>query len=141
MVDAVTKTILRNDRTLVVHLTNISDGTGESAVVKVDLSADPNYPTDPGQPADYFTVDKIEYNINCADAGTSAGTVALFFDATVDDLLAVLPPESGCIDWTCLGGKSDPKSSGYTGDIVLTTNSFLSGDSYDITIYCRAKPA
>ena len=40
MADAVTsQTIVDNDKTLVMKFTNISDGSGESAVKKVDVSA------------------------------------------------------------------------------------------------------
>ena len=40
MADAVTsQTLVDNDKTLVMKFTNISDGTGESAVKKVDVSA------------------------------------------------------------------------------------------------------
>ena len=40
MADAVTSTtILDSDKDFIVQLTNVSDGTGESAVAKVDVSA------------------------------------------------------------------------------------------------------
>ncbi|HCX14412.1 MAG TPA: hypothetical protein DGZ24_03750, partial [Rhodospirillaceae bacterium] len=40
MADVVTtKTIEDGPRTAVMHFTNVSDGTGESAVAKVDVSA------------------------------------------------------------------------------------------------------
>ena len=40
MADAVTsQTIVDGEKTVVQKFTNISDGTGESAVVKVDVSA------------------------------------------------------------------------------------------------------
>ena len=40
MADAVTSTtLLDSDRLAIIQLTNTSDGTGESAVVKVDVSA------------------------------------------------------------------------------------------------------
>ena len=40
MADAVTSTtILDGDKDFIVQLTNVSDGTGESAVAKVDVSS------------------------------------------------------------------------------------------------------
>jgi len=40
MADAVTSTTLSDsDRSAVIQLTNTSDGTGESAVTKIDVSA------------------------------------------------------------------------------------------------------
>lgn len=131
MSDATTVEYVYNgQRRKVVHLTNISDGTGESAAVKVDLSA---ITFNNGQVPSYSTVDMIDYNIQ------GMSSVRLLWDHTTDDEIAVLPAGQGTIDFNAIGGKTDPRSTGGTGDILLTTNGQASGGTYDITIYLRPK--
>ena len=74
-------------------------------------------------------MDSISYNVGGAP-------VVLYFDATADDVLAVLPPGNGEIDFSAYGGKTDPRSSGSTGDVVLTA---AADTTYDITIAFRPK--
>lgn len=129
MADAVdVLTVFAGRRRRVVRLTNLSDGTGESAVVKVDKSAitGPDG-TEPGR----IVVEKIQYSIE----GMS---VRLFWDHTADDEIVTLVGQ-GELDWTCCGGLIDPASAGDTGDIILTTNGHTAGDSYDITLHLRLK--
>lgn len=113
-----------------VHLTNESDGTGESAVAKVDIST---LTTSDGRTCTYTTIDYIEYDV-------AGGYVVLEWNHTTPDEIAVLNG-AGVIDWRDLGGKTDPGSSGGTGDIQVTTDGFVDGSSYDITIHYRAKAA
>ena len=129
MADTVdTKVVFAGTRHYVVKLTNISDGTGESAVTKVDMSTltGPN-----GEAPTKISIEKIEYQVDGMQ-------VRLFWDATVDDEIAVLAGQ-GIFDWTCTGGLHDPQSSGATGDIKLTTNGHTAGDGYDITLYLKLK--
>jgi len=116
-------------RRYVVNLTNMSDGTGESAVAKVDISTlrmpDNSTPTS-------VAVEKIEYQI----AGFTS--VLLYFDHTSDVLIAALPPGSGCLDWTKSGGMID-NGSGGAGDILLTTEGAAVEAAYTITLTVRPK--
>lgn len=128
MADAVTTTTVFNgSKKLVVHLTNVSDGTGESGVVKVDKSTftGPNglEPTD-------FVFEKIEYDV-------SSMRVLITLDRTTDQTVAVLQGQ-GFLDWTKSGGLLKA-STGDTGDILLTTANHAAGDGYDITLYLRKK--
>jgi hypothetical protein len=128
MADTVTATtVFDGSRKLVRHLTNLSDGTGESAVVKVDKSAfvGPN-----GLEPSQFAVEKISYDV-------SSMRVYLSFDRTSDVPIAVLQGQ-GCIDFTDIGGLHDT-GTGDTGDILLTTAGHASGDGYDITLHLRKK--
>lgn len=130
MADAVTTEYVYNGRRRkVLHLTNISDSTGESAVVKADISA----LTFGGVVPTYTSIDMIDYNIQ------GMASVRLFWDHTTDDEIAILPAGQGTIDWNAIGGKTDPRTTGGTGDIVLTTNGQASGGTYNITIYFRPK--
>lgn len=131
MADAVTSEYLHNgNRRKVLHITNISDGTGESAVAKADIST---LTFNGGVVPTGTAVDMIDYNIQGMDS------VRLYWDHTTDDEIAVLPAGQGTIDWNAVGGKADPRTTGGTGDIVLTTNGQVSGGTYDITIYFRPK--
>lgn len=130
MVDTVnTQVVFDGQRRYVVHLTNESDGTGESAVTKVDISTLTN---GAGDTATYSTVDLIEYSV------WGFNYVALEWNATTNDEIAVLFGQS-VNDWVAHGGKTDPQSSGSTGDIVLTTDGGADGSGYDISIHLRPK--
>lgn len=112
----------------VVRFFNTSDGTGESAVVKVDKSAltgpDGTEPTK-------LVVERIEYDI-------SGMTVRLHWDHTTDDEIAVISG-AGYLDWREAGGLVDPATAGDTGDILFTTNGHTLGDTYNITLWLRLK--
>lgn len=129
MADTVDTRTTHNGRYVVRRLLNISDATGESAVIKADVST---FTTRAGVPATYFTVDRIVYDVQ------GFTSVRLYFDADTDDELALLSG-SGDLDWSAFGGVTDPKSTGYTGDIKLTTAGAASGATYDITLYLRPK--
>lgn len=131
MPDTVTsETIYNGRRRKIVHLTNVSDGSGESGVIKVDISTitfgDGRVPT-------YSTVDMVDYNIQ------GFSSVRLYWDHTTDDEITILPEGAGCIHFGALGGKTDPRTTGGTGDILLTTAGAASGATYDITLYLRPK--
>jgi hypothetical protein len=117
-------------RRRVVRLTNISDGTGESGVAKVDKSAltGPDG-TEPGK----IVVEEIQYAIQ------GFTSVRLHWDHTTDDEIALLPSGSGYMGHVKTGGLVDPGSAGDTGDILLTTAGAVSGATYDITLVLRLK--
>ena len=63
MADAVTsQTIIDTDKRAVIKLTNISDGTGESSVKKVDVSA-LNARSADSAPCSRVTIDQVWYDI------------------------------------------------------------------------------
>ena len=129
MADAVDSRVIYNGkRYYVVHLQNNSDGTGESAVNKVDIST---LTTADGGVCTYTAIDTIVGEV-------WGGEVQLVWDHTTDDKIALL---SGFvnIDWSYEGGKVDPRSAGDTGDILLTTNGFTSASGYDLTLRIRKK--
>lgn len=120
MADAVTtQTIFSgsNKKRVVYVFTNLSDGTGESAVKKVDIS------TLPGAP----TAVKIR-RVVFACEGMS---VKVAFDHTTDDTVLVLAGQ-GEFDFYPYGGLKDPASAGDTGDILFTTTGHTAADSYTI---------
>lgn len=129
MADTVqTNVIFDGSRRRIVQLLNSSDATGESAVVKVDVSA----LTGPdGTAPSKVSIQEVEYDIQ----GFSA--VLLYFDATTDDEALYLPAGSGVKDFTNIGGLHDPQSTGTTGDIVLTTVGAAVGATYDIILHVK----
>lgn len=128
MVDTVsTKTIFDSPRKLVVQLTNLSDGTGESAVVKVDKST---FTGLNGLEPSKFAVEKIVYDV-------SSMRVTLSFDRTTDVVFAVLQGQ-GEFNYKNSGGFVD-STTGDTGDILLTTANHASGDGYNIILHLRKK--
>lgn len=131
MADAVdTLTLVKGSKRIVVRLTNISDGTGESAVVKIDKSG----LTGPdGTEPSKLVIERVEYDIQ------GFTSIRLYWDHTTDDEICVLGPGVGYLDWREVGGLVDPGSAGETGDVILTTNGHSSGDTYTITIYARLK--
>jgi len=84
MADAVTSTTLSDgDRSAVIQLTNTSDGTGESAVTKIDVSALAPRVSD-GAPCTGCRLAKIIYS-------TNGMSVKLLWDATVDTICYDIP--------------------------------------------------
>jgi len=131
MTDTVNSDVLIDGlRNYVIRLQNVSDGTGESAVTKVDISALAG-PDGINAPS-YFAIEQIEYSIQGMDY------VQILFDATTDDEAATLSGQ-GYSDYRGVGGHNDPQSTGTTGDINLTTSGAVSGGSYDITLHLRKK--
>ncbi len=129
MADAVTSTTLSDgDRSAVIQLTNTSDGTGESAVTKIDVSALAPRVGD-GAPCTGCRLAKIIYS-------TNGMSVKLLWDATVDTICYDIPANfSDAEDFSEYGGLRNTSGTGKTGDIKLTTGSASSGDTYVIVIH------
>ncbi len=129
MADAVTsQTIVDNDKTLVMKFTNISDGSGESAVKKVDVSALNS--NGHGQACTSVTIDKIWWQ--CIGM-----KVQLFFDASTSAFIIELGEnQSGHHDYSEFGGLPNNASSP-TGDIDFTTVGHSSANTYTVTLKMR----
>jgi hypothetical protein len=126
MADAVTSRVLNNGpRSYVAHLTNISDGTGESAVVKVDIST---LKLANGLAPTKTAIAEVQWSIQ------GFSSVQILWDHTTDDTALVLGQGNGYMEFASLGNIPDPASAGGTGDILLTTNTSVAGASYDITL-------
>ena len=122
-------TVYQSPKTLVVTLTNESDGTGEAAVVKVDKSA----LTGPdGSAPSKLKVMEISYDVQ------GFNYVTLDFDHDTDDEIDVLTG-SGYKSYRDFGGLVDPATDGGTGDIILTTDGGADGSSYSITLHIQKK--
>lgn len=122
MADAVTtQTIHDGSKVLIQKFTNVSDGTGESAVAKVDVSA---LSQGSGSPK----ILKCYYM-------TSGMAVDMYFDATANVLALSIPENQvGTLDFTSFGGIANNAGSGVTGDILFTTRGHTTGDTYSIVL-------
>ena len=127
MADAVTSTtLLDSDRLAIIQLTNTSDGNGESAVTKVDVSA--LQPNNYGKACNSVRLAKIVYS-------TFGMSVKLLWDATTDTICWDLNSDyTTDEDFTEFGGIVNTAGTGKTGDIKLTTTGHSSGDSYVIVL-------
>lgn len=139
MSDAVaTHVIFEDDHELIVHLTNMSDGTGESEVVKVDKSARGLIA---GVEAVALDVEAVQWCIQ------GFPRVMLEWDHGTDSLMMALCG-SGYNDFNGRGkprkfmqtaGLRDPLTADSTGDILLTAPASATTGSYDITLHLRKR--
>lgn len=126
MADSVsTQVIQTGPRYYIARFTNISDGTGESLVNKVDIST---LNLDNGTAPTKTSVKEIQYSIQ------GFTSVRLYWDHTTDDIIDILAAGNGYREYGTLGFLSDPGSAGGTGDVLLTTAGASATATYDITL-------
>ena len=127
MADTVTsQTIQDGERVAVLKFTNVSDGTGESAVKKVDVSALTT--NSAGESCTSVSIARIYW----ACVGMR---VNIEFDATTNVLAMPLPADStGDEYYDLFSGIPNNAGSGVTGDIDFTTDGHSSGDAYSIIL-------
>ena len=125
MADTVSSQILADGLSqAVMKFINVSDGTGESAVLKVDVSA--LAANQNGQACTGVTIRRIH-------AAVSGMSVNVLWDATTDVSAFVVAPGIYSFDlstaplWNNAGA-------GKTGDVLFTTVGAASGDTYSIIL-------
>lgn len=147
MADTVTTNVIYQDtKQYVVHLTGLSDGTGETNVVKVDKSTltDIN-----GVEPAALDIERVDYTV------TGFTSVKISWDHATDSP-GLLLTGSNTLDFTGLGsrygaekilrdairtgGLKDPKTGDSTGDVFLTSSA-TSGGAYAVTLWLFKRPA
>ena len=132
MADAVTsQTIVDTPHKLVMKFTNTSDGTGESAVTKVDVSG-----FTAGQRVDTTTHTTCsEVRIDKIWARCNGMSVNVLWDAT-SDVQAIYLADGGPEHWdfSGFGGLTNNAGSGKTGDIQFTTVGHANTETYWIIL-------
>ena len=117
------------NRRVIVRLSGVSDGTGETGVTKIrlsDLRINGKAPT-------RSAAEWIQFS-------ASGMVVLLYWDRSpAAEIYRVSSDDSGSIDWTQFGGKVDPGGDDRTGDVLITTTETDNGDTYDITLCLRLK--
>ena len=111
-----------------VKMTNYSDGTGETLVKKVDASAT-TFMTEDGN----RKISKIFYSINTANPKSA---VELIWDGT-ENATAVLLSGQGFWDLRADGNEITNNATTPTGDVLLSTRNFATGDNYTILVVFR----
>lgn len=133
MADTVSSIVLLDSAdSYVIQLLCRSDGTGESAVKKIDKSTIAG--DKDGREPRALDLMEITYQVN------GFSYVTLFWDHTSDDVMCVLKG-GGFFDYGYHGGLKDPYTAGDTtnGDILLTSTTPAVGASYDILLYFKKR--
>jgi len=125
MADVVTsQTIFDGEREAVMQFTNVSDGTGETAVTKVNVSAlNPNFL---GLACNSVTIERIHVSIN----GMS---VSLLWDATTDVPAFIAAPGVYTFKFDKVQLPNNA-GTGKNGNILFTTIGASAGDTYTIRL-------
>ena len=134
MADAVTsQTIVDTDKRAIIKLTNLSDGSGESAVEKVDvagLNANAK-----GETPSRVTIDQIWYDIG-------GMRLAIYFAASTNALALTIGGSAaagnvqGHMDFRSFGGIKNNASSP-DGDLDFTTSGHTNLDHYTVILEMR----
>ena len=111
-----------------VKMTNISDGTGENLVKKVDAS-NTTFMTEDGE----RKISKIFWSVN-TQSGKSA--VELIWDGETNATAVTLSGQ-GFWDLRADGNEIKNNATTPTGDVLLSTKNFANGDNYTILVVFR----
>jgi len=127
MADAVaTQTLFDGERMAIMKFTNISDGTGETKVTKVDVST--LNPSSFSKACDGVTITKIH-------ALTHGMEVDMYWDATTDVFILSVPQNNMySMDLTQFGGLWNNAGAGKNGDVQFSTRDASAGDTYTIIL-------
>ena len=127
MADAVaTQILFDGERKAIMKFTNISDGTGETKALKVDVSA--LSPSAFDRPCDGVTITKIHASLHTV-------IVDMFWDATTDVYIQTLTPNGMyTFDYTEEGGLWNNAGAGKTGDVLFSTHENAAGARYTIIL-------
>lgn len=107
----------------VIKLTNVSDGTGETLVKKVDAS-EVTFMTEDG----LRKISRVWYSVNAANTKSA---VELVWDGATS-ATAILLGGNGYMDLRTAGNEVTNNATTPTGDVLLSTKNFAVGDNYTI---------
>jgi len=130
MADTVTTQVLSDTSGVkyVAKLTNLSDGSGESLVTKVDASGATFMSEDGNR-----KIAKIWYSVNTTNP---KACVELLW-AGDSNATAVLLGGQGYWDLRTAGNEITNNATTPTGDVLLSTRDFVVGDNYTILVEFR----
>ena len=112
----------------VVKLTNISDGTGETDVLKVDAS-NTTFMTEDGA----RKIAKVWFSVNTANPKSA---VEIKW-AGATSATALLLSGQGFFDLRTAGDEIPNNATTPSGDVLLSTKNFANGDNYSLVIEFR----
>ncbi len=126
MADAVnSQTLFDGLSQAVMKFNNVSDGTGEAAVLKVDVSA--LAANNVGKECTGVSIRKITAMI-------SGMSVNVLWDATADVSAVILAPGMYTLNFDDTAILGNNAGAGKTGDILFTTVGAAANDTYSIII-------
>ena len=127
MADAVTsQTLLDGERLAIMKFTNISDGTGESAVTKVNVANLAKSAS--GLACTAVTVTKITSVCHGLE-------VRMYWDATTDVPFFLSTINTNYEnDFSKIGGITNNAGTGKNGNIVFSTSDQSNGDTYTVVL-------
>ena len=112
----------------VAKLTNLSDGSGETLVKIIDAS-ELTFMSEDGN----RTIARVYYSINTSDR--KSGVEILWDGAT--NATALFLSGQGFMDFRTDGNSIPNNATTPTGDVLLSTKNFASGDNYTIIVEFR----
>lgn len=129
MADAVTtQTLLDGERLVIQKFTNVSDGTGETNVVKINVAS--LIPDSRGYACNGVKINKIW-------AQTDGMGVNILWDATTDVICETVPQNvMYTMSYNEFGGLPNNAGAGKTGNVLFSTVGASSGDRYTIILEC-----
>ena len=127
MADAVTsQTLIDGERLAIMKFTNISDGTGETAVTKVNVSTLAK--SGSGQTCTGVIVNKITSVCHGME-------VRMYWDATTDVPFFLSTVNTNYEnDFLNIGGITNNSGTGKNGNIVFSTSDQTAGDTYTVVL-------
>ena len=132
MADTVTSQTLKDHaRGYAIKLTNVSDGTGESGVTKVDASA---LVAANGDGTERLNITKLFWSVASGTSSTMSPRITLLWGNTTPVTIATL---TGTGFWDLTNAGQAPlinNASAPNGDILLTTTGFTANAAYTLII-------
>lgn len=127
MADAVTsQTLMDGERLAIMKFTNISDGTGETAVTKVTVSSLAT--SGMGKACTGVIVNKITSVCHGME-------VRMYWDATTDVPFFLCTVNTNYMnDFSDFGGITNNSGAGKTGNIAFSTSDQTAGDTYTVVL-------
>ena len=122
------QTLLDGERLFIGKYTNISDGTGETAVVKIDVTT---------LAVNAYGLACNGVKINKIWASTHGMEVRILWDASTDLMTWVIPQNvTYLMDFSSFGGLQNNAGTGVNGKVLFTTSDMSAGDMYTIVLEC-----
>ena len=112
----------------VAKLTNLSDGSGETLVKKIDAS-ELTFMSEDGN----RSIARVYYSINTSDRKSG---VEILWDGTTNATALFLSGQ-GFMDFRTDGNSIPNNATTPTGDVLLSTKNFANGDNYTIVVEFR----
>lgn len=127
MADTVTsQTLLDGERLAIMKFTNVSDGTGENAVTKVNVST--LTASNSGKACTGVTVTKITSVCHGLE-------VRMYWDATTDVPFFLSTINTNYEnDFSSIGGITNNAGTGKNGNILFSTSDASAGDTYTVVL-------